>query len=75
LRRRWVDLYQDRLDLYRTRPTGKFSRSGHEQQYNNWQTNLRSLVQQARARGCPYNPEANLWLLRPVPRPWWMYLP
>jgi len=75
VRRRYFELFQDRLDLYHRRPTGKFSRQGHEQQYNERQTRLRALTQRARARGCPYDPQADFWASQSMPRPWWAWLP
>ena len=57
LRTRYVDMTADVKDLYCAKPIGQFSWMGHVIQYNQKQSRLQRLIAQAKAKGCPINPD------------------
>ncbi|MFT3663494.1 RHS repeat domain-containing protein [Piscinibacter sp.] len=57
LRLRFVQMTADAGNLYCARPIGQFSWLGHQLQYNQKQKRLQKLIAQAKAKGCPVNPE------------------
>jgi hypothetical protein len=67
LRVRYLQMTADVHNLYCTKPFGKFSWLGHQIQYNGLRNRLKKLVEQAKAMGCPYDPEADDWIKRDPP--------
>jgi YD repeat-containing protein len=67
VRWRYFSMMVDKNNLFCTRPEGRGSWRGHQQQYSDKQTKLRKDIDRARAINCPYNPEADDWVGRPPP--------
>jgi RHS repeat-associated protein len=69
LKRRYSELISNTRKL----PTvGPFSIEGHRQQFRNKQTNLRSLLDEARTKGCTaYGADASTWSTIEAPYPGW----
>ena len=67
LRVRYVQMTADTSNLYCTRPIGQFSWLGHQLQYNQKQKRLQKLIAQAKAKGCPFNPEYERLSVTPPP--------
>jgi YD repeat-containing protein len=67
LRKRALDMYMDKQNLFCTKPKGRGSWQGHIQQYNDKQKELNTRITQAKQKNCPYNPEADVWATRPPP--------
>ncbi|MFL9584473.1 RHS repeat-associated core domain-containing protein [Stenotrophomonas sp. AB1(2024)] len=68
VKKRYWDMRQDGMDLFTTRPTGKMSWAGHQQQFRSWQVNLRGYLEVADAMNCKgYPSDAWEWATKPVP--------
>lgn len=68
VKKRYWDMRQDGMDLFATRPTGKMSWAGHQQQFRSWQVNLRGYLEVADAMNCNgYPSDAWEWATKPVP--------
>jgi len=68
LKQRYWDMREDKLDLFNTRPTGRMSWGGHQQQFRQWQTVLRGYLESADAMNCRgYASDAWSWATRPPP--------
>lgn len=52
VKQRFTDLREDKRDLYNTRPIGKFSWRGHQDQFRSKQRTLRSALVEADGLGC-----------------------
>ncbi|MBN6152386.1 RHS repeat protein [Xanthomonas sp. AmX2] len=58
----------DKLDLFRTRPTGTMSWDGHQQQFKQSQGNLRAALRSAESKGCLAYPLGSwTWATMPPP--------
>jgi hypothetical protein len=57
LRVRYVQMTADVNNLFCTRPFGQFSWLGHVVMFNGKQRALQKLIAQAKAQGCPVNPD------------------
>jgi RHS repeat-associated protein len=67
LKRRYAEIIRDDLGLP---PTGPGSIAGHQQQFRNKQTRLRTLLNEANRKGCKgYNADAWHWATQPAPSP------
>lgn len=58
----------DRYSLYGQKKTGNGSWAGHRQKYEKEQDDLRKWVDLAIQYGCPYNLDANRWIVTPAPK-------
>ncbi len=68
LKKRYWDMRQDGLDLFTSRPVGKMSWAGHQQQFRSWQVNLRGYLEVADSMNCKaYPPDAWEWATKPAP--------
>ena len=68
LKKRYYELKTDKLDLYNTRPTGRNSFQGHQQQFSEVQSTLRRLLIKASSLGCQnYQYDAWFWATRSTP--------
>ncbi|WP_421567529.1 RHS repeat-associated core domain-containing protein [Stenotrophomonas sp. PD6] len=68
VKKRYWDMRQDGMDLFTTRPTGKMSWAGHQQQFRSWQVNLRGYLEVADSMNCRgYPSDAWEWATKPVP--------
>jgi hypothetical protein len=70
---RYFELQYDRLDLYNLafdKPNlgrRKGSYIGHQQAYRDAQKNLRTVIAESEAMGCPVSADAKKWASIPVP--------
>ncbi|QEX22839.1 hypothetical protein FRZ61_27720 [Hypericibacter adhaerens] len=67
LKRRYYEILADKRELPASGPN---SVQGHKQQFENKQTQLRNMLNDADSAGCSlYNPDAWNWATRPAPSP------
>lgn len=52
LKKRYLEMRADKLDLFNTKPTGKISWDGREQHFRQWQTVLRGYLESEDAMNC-----------------------
>ena len=65
--RRYIHALADVDKLYRNRMFGRHSWMGHKQQYEQTQNNLLEAIIIAKAKNCPYDPRADIWVNKPFP--------